>query len=77
MKPEDIPAGVVVLLDSPALIYLIDKDPTYYRKATTLFDHAEAGELTATTLVLAERLVSYYRSGNTAKANAISATLQS
>jgi predicted nucleic acid-binding protein len=79
LKLEDIPAGAVVLIDSSAFIYLIDKDPSYFPAARRLFDRAQAGEITAmaSTLVLAELLVPYYRSGDTAKANVISATLQS
>lgn len=78
MKPEDIPAGAVVLLDSPAFIYLIDQDPAYYPKARALFERAQAGEIRAiaSTLVLAELLVPYHGSGNAAKAGAVSATLQ-
>jgi predicted nucleic acid-binding protein len=79
LKLEDIPAGAVVLIDSTAFIYLIDKDPAYFPAARSLFDRVQAGEITAiaSTLVLAELLVPYYRTGDPAKANVISATLQS
>lgn len=78
MTPPQIPNGAVVLVDSPAFIYLIGRDPQYYVVARALFERAEAGEISAvaSTLVLSELLVPYFRSGDARRARAVAATLQ-
>ena len=61
-----IPKGSLVLLDTVALIYFLESNERYSKKAEEIFSHIEAGELQGVmaNLVFAELLVPLYRSGD-------------
>lgn len=61
-----IPKGSRVLLDTVALIYFLEENERYSKRAEEIFGCIEAGELQGvmSNLVFAELLVPLYRSGN-------------
>lgn len=61
-----IPKGSRVLLDTVAMIYFLEENQRYSRKAEKIFGRIESGELQGVmaNLVFAELLVPLYRSGD-------------
>ena len=61
-----IPKGSRVLLDTVALIYFLEENKRYSKKAEKIFGRIESGELQGVmaNLVFAELLVPLYRSGD-------------
>ena len=61
-----IPKGSRVLLDTVALIYFLEENQRYSKKAEKIFGRIESGELQGVmaNLVFAELLVPLYRSGD-------------
>jgi predicted nucleic acid-binding protein len=61
-----IPKGSRVLLDTVALIYFLEENARYSKKAEKIFGRIESGELQGVmaNLVFAELLVPLYRSGD-------------
>ena len=61
-----IPKGSRVLLDTVALIYFLEENVRYSKKAEKIFGRIESGELQGVmaNLVFAELLVPLYRSGD-------------
>ena len=61
-----IPKGSRVLLDTVAMIYFLEENQRYSKKAEKIFGRIESGELQGVmaNLVFAELLVPLYRSGN-------------
>ena len=61
-----IPKGSRVLVDTVALIYFLEENERYSKKAEAVFARIESGELQGVmaSLVFAELLVPLYRSGN-------------
>jgi predicted nucleic acid-binding protein len=61
-----IPKGSRVLLDTVALIYFLEENKRYSKKAEQIFGRIESGELQGVmaNLVFAELLVPLYRSGD-------------
>ena len=68
-----IPKGSRVLLDSVALIYFLETNERYSKKAEEIFGHIESGDLQGVmaNLVFAELLVPLYRSGNSQAATGL------
>ena len=68
-----IPKGSRVLLDSVALIYFLETNERYSKKAEEIFAHIESGDLQGVmaNLVFAELLVPLYRSGNSQAATGL------
>lgn len=66
MKIEDALQGVARLfLDTAPVIYFVERHPTYFARAETIFDQIDADALEAVTspITLAECLVIPYRTG--------------
>ena len=61
-----IPKGSRVLLDTVAMIYFLEENQRYSKKAEKIFGRIESGELQGVmaNLVFAELLVPLYRSGD-------------
>ena len=61
-----IPKGSRVLLDTVALIYFLEENERYSKRAEKIFGRIESGQLQGVmaTLVFAELLVPLYRSGD-------------
>jgi predicted nucleic acid-binding protein len=61
-----IPKGSRVLLDTVAMIYFLEQNQRYSKKAEKIFGRIESGELQGVmaNLVFAELLVPLYRSGD-------------
>lgn len=68
-----IPKGSLVLLDSVALIYFLEINERYSKKAEEIFGRIESGELQGVmaNLVFAELLVPLYRSGDSQAATSL------
>ena len=73
-----IPKGNRVLLDSVALIYFLETNERYSKKAEEIFGHIESGDLQGVmaNLVFAELLVPLYRSGNSQAATGLANRLR-
>jgi predicted nucleic acid-binding protein len=71
--PSTLPSGKLYALDTVALIYFLEKHPSYYVTAKTIFQKIESGEFSAviSSLVFAELLVPAFRSGETERAEKI------
>jgi len=68
--PPKLPSGKLYALDTVTLIYFLEKHPSYYSTAKTIFKRIEAGDFSAiiSSLVFAELLVPAFRSGETQRA---------
>ena len=78
MNVEIIPVGAHISLDTPAFVYHTEDHPRYYAAADALFSRIHVGGLRAfaSTLVLAELLVPYYRAGDSNLARIMGSTLR-
>lgn len=65
--------GGLYALDTVTLIYYLERHPTYYAAARTLFEKIERGDISAviSALVFAELLVPAYRTGQSQLAEKI------
>ena len=79
MSTSGIPDGARVAVDTSAFIYFLEQNPHYHPLADEMFRRIEAGRLSAcaSVLVLTEILVPYHRSGDSARAAALSAAVRS
>ena len=73
-----IPKGSRVLLDTVALIYFLEENERYSKRAEKIFSRIESGQLQGAmaTLVFAELLVPLYRSGDPQAATGLSNRLR-
>jgi predicted nucleic acid-binding protein len=71
--------GSRLLLDTSTFIYYLDANPAYEARARELIDGIQHGRFAgfASTLVLAELLVPYYRAGDERRADELRDTLTS
>jgi predicted nucleic acid-binding protein len=74
-----IPANARVAIDTPAFIYFFEQHPDHAAAAAHLFTRLVSGELTgiSSSIVAAELLVPYYRSGDTGRARKLSSFIHS
>ncbi|MCP4288325.1 MAG: type II toxin-antitoxin system VapC family toxin [Gammaproteobacteria bacterium] len=73
-----IPKGSQVLLDTVALIYFLEENEHYSKRAEKIFSRIESGQLQGimASLVFAELLVPLYRSGDSQAAAGLSNQLR-
>ena len=73
-----IPKGSRILLDTVALIYFLEENERYSKRAEKIFSRIESGQLQGViaSLVFAELLVPLYRSGDPQAATGLSNRLR-
>ncbi len=72
-----IPSGAAILLDTPAFVYHAEDHPRHFAAADALLARIRGGELRgyASTLVLTELLVPYFRAGSRGLARTLASAL--
>ncbi len=78
LRPDDIPSGSVVGIDTVAWVYLLEHHPERYPAARRFFGRVERGEMRGvmSSLVFAELLVPAYRAGEARRAAELARTLE-
>lgn len=74
---EHLPEGSLLGLDTVAIIYFLERHPTYYAKSLEIFRCIEEGRIKAvmSSLVFAELLVPAYRAGKPQEAEKVQQVL--
>ncbi|HEX5726417.1 MAG TPA: type II toxin-antitoxin system VapC family toxin [Longimicrobiaceae bacterium] len=79
MSIGKVPDGAIVLFDTPAFVYYLERHPGYYSQAAELFERMVDGRLTgcASVVVLTELLVPFYGRSEPVRARGLSSAIRS